>query len=166
MWRHDGFVCIRLDPDVASSLTLCSPAYTLESVYADALDQVRGLRDDGHLSSTDYDMITGASKPEDVLTLMNDTILRHASSQSIKQKKERLRAKAKPLLEGIERYGGVIDILASSSPQLHGVNPARLLWGFIKFLLLVSLLINMSMSRKWLIQNRSPVILSTLSMRS
>ena len=116
---------------------VCSPSYTLETIYAGALDQIKKLRDAAKLSSADYDMITGDSRPEDVLTFMNDTILRHASYQS--NKRIRVREKVKPLLEGLERFGGVIDIFASSSPQVHGVNPARLIWGFMKFLLLVSL---------------------------
>ncbi|KAA6409811.1 MAG: hypothetical protein FRX48_06423 [Lasallia pustulata] len=115
---------------------MTSPSYTLETIYAGALDQIKELRDTGKLSSADYDMITGDSTPGDVLTFMNDTILRHARSQSDKQ--TRVREKAKPLLEGLERFGGVIDIFASSSPQVHGVNPARLIWGFMKFLLLVA----------------------------
>ena len=109
----------------------------METIYAGALDQIKELRDTGKLSSEDYDMITGDSRQEDILTFMNDTILRHASSQS--SKRIRVREKAKPLLEGLERFGGVIDIFASSSPQVHGVNPARLIWGVMKFLLLVSL---------------------------
>ncbi|KAA6409989.1 MAG: hypothetical protein FRX48_06603 [Lasallia pustulata] len=115
---------------------MTSPSYTLETIYAGALDQIKKLRDAAKLSSADYDMITGDSRPKDVLTFMNDTILRHASFQS--NKRIRVREKAKPLLEGLERFGGVIDIFASSSPQVHGVNPARLIWGFMKFLLLIA----------------------------
>ena len=66
-------------------------------------------------------MITGDSRPEDVLTSMNDAILRHASTESIKNKKKRARGKVKPVLDGLERFGGVIDILASTLLGLCGV---------------------------------------------
>lgn len=153
-----------MDVGVAFLLTLYSQAYTLETIHADALNKLQELRDAGKLSSADYDMITEDSKSEDVLSFMNDAILRHASSRSIKNKK--VHENVKPLLDSVDRFGSVIDILASSSPQVHGVNPARLVWGAIKFVVLVSTLPGV---RGWEVADdthRSRVILLIRSMLS
>lgn len=141
MCRQNDFVGTQLDIDLAFLLTLYSQAYTLETVYADALSRIKGLRDAGELSSADYDMITGDSKPDDIRSFLNDAILRRSNSRSIK--KTQVDGKVKPLLDWLDRFGGVLDIFASSSPQIHGVNPARLLLGSIKFVVLVSMLTGM-----------------------
>ncbi len=45
---------------------------------------------------------------------------------------------AKTLLMRLERFGTAIDLLAQSSPQILGLNLVGLLWGSLKFIIIVS----------------------------
>ena len=109
-------------------------------MYADALKQVRDLRGAGRLSSAHYDTITGTSTPKDVLASVNDAILRHGDAKSTT--KTRMQNMGESLRPRLERFGTAIDMLAQSSPQVMGVNLVGLLWGTLKFFVVVSLLIN------------------------
>ena len=124
---------------VALPLTERSSSYTLESVYADALKQVKDLRDAGRLSSAHYDTITGTSTPKDVLASVNDAILRHADAKSTTR--ARVQNMGESLRLRLERFGTAIDMLVQSSPQIMGLNLVGLLWGTLRFFIVVSLLI-------------------------
>ncbi|MCJ1305113.1 hypothetical protein MMC08_007927, partial [Hypocenomyce scalaris] len=115
---------------------MTSSGYTLESVYADALKQVRDLRGAGRLSSAHYDTITGTSTPKDVLASVNDAILRHGDAKSTT--KTRMQNMGESLRPRLERFGTAIDMLAQSSPQVMGVNLVGLLWGTLKFFVVVA----------------------------
>lgn len=110
-------------------------AYTLKSVYEDAVLQLKALKDDGNLSQTDFGMITGLNQPPDVLALIDDK-MRYTKSDS--NKKQTLFQIVGPSLLRLQRFCNAIDVLAQSSPQMLGLNLVGLIWGSLKLMIVVS----------------------------
>ena len=120
---------MQLTPSLRTSITF-------ESIYADALDQLGALRSNGRLSDDDYKTITTTTNPNDVLETIHEIILDNASTQP--EFKKRLVQVMEPLILRLERFGAVIDLITQSSPQVIGLNLVGLVWGTIKFVVLVS----------------------------
>jgi hypothetical protein len=89
------------------------------------------------LSQANYDAITSTTRPEEILDLVNEAIIRKSLSQA--GTKKRVIAVVEPLLMKLERFGAAIDMLAQSSPQVMGLNLVGLVWGFLRFIIAVSL---------------------------
>jgi hypothetical protein len=111
-------------------------AYNLESIYAEAIGQLRTLRDIGRLSSSDYDMLTKAKGPQDMLAFVDEAI--KISQAAHPDAKKRISAVVEPLLQRLERFGSAIDMIVQSLPQIHGLNLIGLVWGGIRFMMVVS----------------------------
>lgn len=103
-----------------------SGSYDLESIYQTALDDLRDLRDNGQLSSVDYDLITRTSKSGEVL-------LQVGTADA-----GRISASVEPLLQLLEGFSAAIDMVVQFSPQILGVSLLGLVWGSIKFMMTVS----------------------------
>lgn len=114
------------------------PAFTLETVYADALDKLQGLRDSGRLSPRDYNIITGTHNLQDLnLLLVNAAASTDEGSRS-PSGMIRVRNLIESLLLRLERFGSALDMLAQSSPAMISVNVVGLIWGSLRFLITVS----------------------------
>lgn len=125
-----------LTMDPQSSVIVSHSAYTLDSIYAEAIGQLKTLRDSGRLSSSDYDMLTTTKSPQDVLTFVDEAIKKSNAAHPIA--KTRIGAVVEPLLQRLERFGAAIDMIVQSLPQIHGMNLIGLVWGGIKFVVVVS----------------------------
>lgn len=112
-----------------------SGSYNLESIYQGALDRLQSMQDAGQLSSTDYALITSTSTPGEALLQVEAA---KASSSKTHPNVIRLMASVKPLLSQLERFGGAIDMVVQSSPQIVGFSILGLVWGSIKFMVTVS----------------------------
>ncbi|KAI9854314.1 MAG: hypothetical protein M1824_000407 [Vezdaea acicularis] len=113
-----------------------SPAFTLEEAYADAVAQLERLQQAGHLSLVDYNIVVDTRRPEELLAIINDAATRSAKSHP--DAKKRVQRVVEPLLMRLERFGSAIDLLAQCSPQITGVNIVGLIWGSVKFLLVIA----------------------------
>lgn len=116
--------------------------YTLEDIYEDAISQLRAFMDAGHLSPADYELLLKTEKPEDVLDTLQEVIEKNATLHA--DTKRRARNVLEPLLLRLERFSSAIDMLAQSSPQAMGLNLVGLIWSSVRFLLVVSKLLDVS----------------------
>jgi hypothetical protein len=124
-------------------LTVSRPqGYTLEDIYKDAISQLRAFKDAGHLSPADHESLLKTEKPEDILDTLQEAIERNVTLHT--DTKRRAQSVLEPLLLRLERFGSAIDILAQSSPQAMGLNLVGLIWGSVRFLLVVSKSLNIS----------------------
>jgi hypothetical protein len=98
--------------------------------------QLITLKADGRLSDEDYDIVTGTTRAEEVLELANASILKNTETDS--KVKKGLKQTVETFVRRMERFGAAIDILVQSSPQILGLNLVGLIWGSMKFLLVVS----------------------------
>ena len=124
-------------------LTVSRPhGYTLEGIYEDAISQLRAFKDAGYLSPTEYESLLKAEKPEDILDTLQEAIEKNVSLHA--DTKRRAQSVLEPLLLRLERFSSAIDMLAQSSPQAMGLNLVGLIWGSVRFLLVVSKSLNVS----------------------
>ena len=105
--------------------------FTVETVYRDALEQIRKLHHAGALPEKYYNDLLDTTDPNDVLPYGNDL-------QETKNGGGRMMKSAKSALARISRYTEAIDMIAQSSPQAYGLNIIGLLWGSFKFLLVIA----------------------------
>ena len=75
-------------------------------------------------------------RPQDVLVIVNEAISRNRDSHP--NIKKRVLDVVKPLMERLERFGSATDILAQCMPGVMGLNLVGLVWGFLKFVIVVS----------------------------
>jgi hypothetical protein len=123
-------------------MVLRPQGYTLEDIYEDAISQLGAFMDAGHLSPADYELLLKTGKPEDVLDTLQEAIEKNAALHA--DTKRRARSVLEPLLLLLERFSSAIDMLAQSSPQAIGLNFVGLIWGSVRFLLVVSKSLNIS----------------------
>lgn len=112
-----------------------SDAYTIESVYTEALKQAKSLQSSGSLPDKYSEILLETNNPEDLLSLLDND----GSQQS------RIGVHGKPLNDTVrsivarlDRYADAIDMIAQSSPQAFGLNVVGMIWGSLKFLLVVA----------------------------
>jgi len=105
--------------------------FTLESVYADALKEIESLHVSGRLSKEYYDVLLRTTNPSDLITNVgNSSRLQNGGGHFEKI--------VKPTVARLNRYAKAIDMIAQSSPQAYGLNIVGLVWGSLKFLLVVA----------------------------
>jgi hypothetical protein len=119
-----------------SLMVLRHQGYTLEDIYEDAICRLGALRDAGHLSPADYELLLKTEKPDDVLDTLQEAIQKNAALRA--DTKQRARSVLEPLLLRLERFSSAIDMLAQSSPQAMCLNLVGLIWGSMRLLLVVS----------------------------
>ena len=110
--------------------------FTLEGIYEGAISQLRAFKDAGYLSPAEYEWLLKTEKPQDVLDTLQEAIQKNVALRA--DTKRRARSVLEPLLLRLERFSSAIDMLAQSSPQAIGLNPVGLIWGSVRFLLVVS----------------------------
>lgn len=105
--------------------------FTLESVYIDALSQVERLHGSGTLSKKHYNILLHTTRLEDLLTTCE-------KSAKLKHDQNGISKTITSAVTRITRYSDAIDMIAQSSPQAYGLNVVGLVWGSLKFLLVVA----------------------------
>ncbi|KAI9817428.1 MAG: hypothetical protein M1827_001037 [Pycnora praestabilis] len=84
----------------------------------------------------DYNSLLAAKGPEDVLSSVEDVIYMDAAIHP--NTKHRMRVVVEPLVGRFERFSSAIDMLAQSSPQAMGVSVVGLIWGSLKFIIMIA----------------------------
>ena len=91
------------------------------------------MRDQKLISPAHYDLIANTRKPEEIEGVV-------AASQTHSEATNRVLKVVQPLLVQLERFGPTIDAIAGAAPpQFMGVNLLGLVWGSIKFFMVVSI---------------------------
>jgi hypothetical protein len=109
--------------------------YSLEDIHDDAVKQLQQLQAADRLSSQDLSVLTGTKSGVDVLEFAKRVVADRESDSKIKQKMDKVIG---PLIERLKRFEGAIDALIGAVPKPMGADVAGLLWGSLKFVLLVS----------------------------
>lgn len=112
-------------------------AYDISDVYSDALQQLKDLRAAGRLNAADFEILTTTTRPDDAITLLKDVML-VASNDQAKKKKPKIQGVVDALVQRLFKFESAIEMIVSSAPQVMGVNVAGLVWGSLKFVLIVS----------------------------
>ncbi|KAL2036588.1 hypothetical protein N7G274_010684 [Stereocaulon virgatum] len=94
--------------------------YTLETIYSEALSEVKGLCASGNFSEVYYDILTTTKTPMDLLSIVDEANERRMGKQS--QSEHAFYSTVSSTAKRLNRYAGAIDILAQSSPQAFGLN--------------------------------------------
>lgn len=82
-------------------------------------------------------VLLGTQRAEDVLKYARDTILIGSPDSTRAQKMQKMSRLIEPLMSKLERYDNAINALLGLIPSPHGINFAGLIWGSLKFALMV-----------------------------
>jgi hypothetical protein len=105
--------------------------FTLESVYADALKRIESLHVSGRLSKEYYDVLLRTTNPDDLITNVGNSSGLHNGGG-------RFEKVVDSTMASLNRYADAIDMIAQSSPQASGLNIVGMVWGSLKFLLVIA----------------------------
>jgi hypothetical protein len=109
---------------------------SLEAVYKDAIDH--HFKKAGKFTAVEYDILTKTKRPQQILDVVETALKENGDKHP--DMKRRAETIIEPLLQRLTRFEKCIDMIAQSSPQAFGLNVAGLIWGGLKFYLVVSLL--------------------------
>jgi len=90
----------------------------------------------GCLPQQEYDALATATTMDDVVRAFHSALESH--QQSRKTPNSQVIKTFEPLMLRLERFTTAIDILVQASPQAFGFNPALVIWGCLKIILIVS----------------------------
>jgi len=110
---------------------MCRRAYDLKDIYLDAHKQLKDLQVAGQLSADDFQMITAKTKADDLKTLAYSVRKSSPHSKGAQDIIPRL-------VVSLKRFENAIDMIVQSSPPIMGLNLVGLIWGGLKFILVVS----------------------------
>ena len=119
-------------------LTMDTPVFTLETIYADALENLQRLRDLNRLSQPDYETITRTYDLHNFDTLLLSAASPGDGEHRSQPRKKSVRGIVESILFRFERFGRALDMLVQSSPSIVGVNVLGFIWGSLKFIITVS----------------------------
>lgn len=111
-------------------------SYTLETIYKEAMEEVKALHASGKLPDEYYTSIIHTKRPEDLPLLVEEENKRRVESQT--RAKRSLNTMVSSTVKKLERYAGAIDMIAQSSPQALGLNIVGLVWGSLKVLMVIA----------------------------
>ncbi len=109
--------------------------YTLNSIYRDALARLDITQGCGQLPAKYHEILIHTTNADDLLSSLD--IIEKSSTQSTVPK-GRLEKAIASTAARLRRYSDAIDMIAQSSPQAFGVNVTGIVWGSIKFLLVIA----------------------------
>ncbi len=118
----------------ASSKT--TEAYTLETIYNEAVEEVKALHASSKLPDEYYTSIIHTKRPEDLHLIVEQEHTRRVEKQT--RAKRSLNTMVSSVVKRLERYAGTIDMIAQSSPQALGLNVVGLVWGSLKVLMIIA----------------------------
>jgi len=110
-----------------------APSYDLREVYEEATRELKIRKDNGHLTEADFDLITHATGIQDLMAQVRGIIVDR--QQHIKGR--RVLAIGDSLLKKLQGFGSAIDMLVQSVPDILDMGLVGLLWGSLRFFLLV-----------------------------
>ena len=110
-------------------------SYTLETIYAGAVEQIKDLQDKGNVSQAEVDLITRTTTAQQFFDYTEGQI---SSNASLSVHRSKTTETMQALLLRIKGFESALDMLAQSSPQILGINIVGLIWGTLKFVIVVS----------------------------
>ena len=121
---------------LAASSKTTTESYTLETVYDEAMEEVKALHASGKLPDEYYTSIINTKRPEDLHLIVKEENKRQVVGQT--RAKRSLNTMVSSTVKKLERYVGAIDMIAQSSPQALGLNVVGLVWGSLKVLMIIA----------------------------
>ena len=121
---------------LAASSKTTTESYTLETIYNEAMEEVKALHASGKLSDDYYSNLISTKRPEDLHLIVEGENKRRVEGQT--RAKRSLNTIMSSTVEKLERYAGGIDMIAQSSPQALGLNIVGLVWGSLKVLMIIA----------------------------
>lgn len=121
---------------LAASSKITIESYTLETIYDEAMEEVRALHASGKLSDEYYNSIIRTKQPEDLHLIVDEENKQRVESQT--RAKRSLNTVVSSTVKKLERYASAIDMIAQSSPQALGLNIVGLVWGSLKVLTVIA----------------------------
>ena len=121
---------------VAASSKTTTTSYTFETIYNEAMEEVKALHSSGKLTDKYYFSLISTKRPEDIHRVVEEENKRRIQGQT--RAKRSLNSIVSSTVEKLERYASAIDIIAQSSPQALGLNIVGLVWGSLKVLMILA----------------------------
>ena len=121
--------------NAVTGIDLNKRTYTIDSIYKDALAQLDTTQGFGQLPAKYHEILTSTKIADDLLSCLDLTD--NSSTQNTASKGKLKKATASTVAR-LRRYSDAIDMIAQSSPQAFGVNVTGIVWGSIKFLLVIA----------------------------
>ena len=121
---------------LAASSRTTTESYTLETIYNEAMEEVKALHASGKLPDEYYTSIIDTKRPEDLHFIAKQENTRRVEKQGLA--KRSLNTMVSSTVKKLERYAGAIDMIAQSSPQVQGLNIVGLVWGSLKVLMIIA----------------------------
>jgi hypothetical protein len=88
------------------------------------------------MSDVDFNVLFNTRKAKDVLAYANSTLVKDGKVSRV----EKLKRVLESLTQKLERFEAVIDTLISIASKPYGVNVIGIIWGSLKFVLMVMVL--------------------------
>lgn len=110
-------------------------SYTLETIYAGAVEQIKDLQDKGNISQAEVDLITRTTTAQQFFDYTKGQI---SSNASLSVHRSKTMETMQALLLRIKGFESALDMLAQSSPQILGINIVGLIWGTLKFVIAIA----------------------------
>lgn len=130
-------LALRSQPShVAASSKTTTESYTLESIYDEAMEEVKALHASGKLPDEYYNSIIHTIRPEDLHLNIEQENTRRVEKQS--RAKRIFNTVVSRTVEKLERYAAAIDMTVGSLPKVSGLNPVGLVWGSLKVLMIIA----------------------------
>ena len=121
-----------------SPLQAPSGLYTFETIHKEAVDHLKQLQSENRLSDQDLAVLTGTKSGEDVLNYARDVILKCDANS---KRREKIKRVLEPLILRLDRYDSAVSSLVNALPSAFGANIAGLIWGSLKFVLMVCVVV-------------------------
>ena len=121
---------------LAAPSKITTESYTLETIYNEAMEEVKALHASGKLPDEYYTSIRDTKRPEDLHLIIEQEHTRRVEKQT--RAKRSLETVVSSTVKKLERYAGAIDMIAQSSPQALGLNIVGLVWGSLKVLMIIA----------------------------
>ena len=130
-------LALRPQPNyLAASSKTTTKSYTLETIYDEAMKEVKDLHSSGKLPDEYYNIIIQTKRPEDLHRVVEEEDKRRVKSQT--QAKHGLNIIVSSTVKKLDRYASAIDMIAQSLPQALGFNIVGLVWGSLKVLTVIA----------------------------
>ena len=121
---------------LAASSKITTESYDLETIYDEAMKEVKDLHSSGKLPDEYYNIIIQTKRPEDLHRVVEEEDKRRVKSQTLA--KRGLNTMVSSTAKKLDRYASAIDMLAQCLPQALGFNIVGLVWGSLKVLTVIA----------------------------
>ena len=108
-----------------------TPALLLHSTFGDTVDQLQR-----HLDPADFAIIRRSQSTRDVLKAVED-VLKQTNQAHSRERFAQLPKAMANVVHWLDKNSAVIDVVMQSSLQICGLGLMGLIWGGLKFLIIV-----------------------------